>query len=318
MRHSDNTERAGTAVLSRYAQKLRRRVSDGGVRSLPGWASQWLYWNAGGHRLDRKLGHGPRKYNIREPIIVYQMGKVGSSSVFHSLVNLQLDVPIYHLHYLNQLDENEAMLRRMFPDGTGGALHLIERGRMLRAQMAQNPNQKWNLLSLVRTPIPRLISAFFQDIEPVARRMGYANPEQLTARELAQYFVSSFSDETPSHWFQEQVQPLFGIDVYATPFARGQGYQIYQSATARLLLLRLEDLNRVAANALWEFLKIPNFKLVAYNIGEAKSYGALYREFINLLRLPPSLVGHWNTLLYARHFYTPEELQASVARWVER
>ena len=41
-----------------------------------------------------------RQPQLHDPIIVYAMGKVGSTSAFISLKRLNLGVPLYHVHYL--------------------------------------------------------------------------------------------------------------------------------------------------------------------------------------------------------------------------
>ena len=62
----------------------------------------------------------------KSPIYLYQMGKVGSSTVFTSLRAMGLSMPIHHIHYLSQhyLDTNE----QFYKD------HYIE----------HNPQHHWN------------------------------------------------------------------------------------------------------------------------------------------------------------------------------
>ena len=69
--------------------------------TLPGDAAAACRKGAGALSL-----HPAREkvYGVREPIIVYQMGKVGSSSMYWSLDALRLNVPVYHLHFLNDAD----------------------------------------------------------------------------------------------------------------------------------------------------------------------------------------------------------------------
>jgi hypothetical protein len=44
------------------------------------------------------------------PLIVYSMGKVGSTSILESLKDLRLEVPIYHAHWLTKESLNRAKL----------------------------------------------------------------------------------------------------------------------------------------------------------------------------------------------------------------
>ena len=52
----------------------------------------------------------------KTPIVVYQMGKVGSSTIVASLHTLKLDSPIYHIHTLTQerIDSIEQTYRELY------------------------------------------------------------------------------------------------------------------------------------------------------------------------------------------------------------
>lgn len=307
--------------------KLKRRVSQGQWNELPTWSARWLYWNAGfSHILPpsrlKELRrsyryHRPvKKYGVRDPIIVYQMGKVASTSVFRTLQSLDLDVPVYQLHFLNDLDMFEQELRRVSPDPSL-VPHAIKVARDIRSEMERAPRQKWSLISLVRAPIPRAVSGFFEKLEeyfPSCSERVECN--ELSLSEVADYFVNSYQDRMPNQWFESQVRDLFGIDVYASEFPKTRGYQIYEKGNIRMLVIRSEDLNQRGATALREFLGLPNFRLVNDNVGEQKQYAGLYRNFLDVLRLPPEYIKEWNTTRYARHFYTTEELAHSVRRWM--
>ena len=112
-----------------------------------------------------------------------------------------------------------------------------------------------------------------------------------------------------------QVEQLFGIDVYATPFPKERGYQTYEKGNIRLLVMRLEDLNRIFVPAASEFLKIPPFEIVRDNIGEEKAYAKAYKDAMPLLKLSPEYLERRHATQYAQHFYTPAELAKSVGKW---
>lgn len=302
---------------------IRRRP----VRDFLGKGVDWLYWNTQFYRVAAlprlQFIHSfylryrqRKKFGIDTPILVYQMGKVGSSSLTHSLRKLDLGVPVHYMSFLNRLDEFEALSKQREPDNRR-VFEMLATARAIRREMERHPHKRWNLISLVRAPIPRLVSSFFEDIH-----VNFPNfPERfaegtVTAQELAEYFVAHYRDRTPLYWFDLQVKQVFDLDVFATPFDCVRGYQIYDHERARLLILRLEDLNRVVTEAMREFLNLSDFTLIQRNIGQAKPTGALYREFVEILRLPDSFVAEWHTSRYAQHFYTPQELEASIARWV--
>jgi hypothetical protein len=56
----------------------------------------------------------------------------------------------------------------------------------------------------------------------------------------------------------------------------------------------------------------------AKNTGEGKQYGEIYRSFLHAVQLPKSYVNSMYSSRYARHFYTPEEIDAFRTRHMRR
>lgn len=258
----------------------------------------------------------------REPVFVFQMGRVGSCSVRDSIKEaydaLSIPISIYHTHWQNDFDKLEAIARKDHADPTL-LLKDLQDAKEIRRKLVDEATAPCNLISLVRDPVARNLSTYF-----------YALPEFIPDWQqrmqddalLAQYLQADFAvprafHTTPARWFDEQLKPIFNIDVYATPFPREQGYKIYSSEKARLLVLRLEDLTQCASQAIGEFLGLPHFNLRNDNAGEALSAGSLYRRFKNELA-SPAYVEQMYATKYARHFYTSEELAAFAAKWTRK
>lgn len=306
-------------------EKLNRHLGEQGLGALPGWAAEWAYWNgrlyripvATRLRMELKYRQPHKKYGITDPIIVYQMGKVGSSSVYDALRDLDLDVPVYHAHVLNRFDVYEAGVRetRAAP---GNDLDVLSEGRAMRRIVDSGRWRAWSLISLVRAPIPRAVSDFFENVFAyIPDFFGRFERGEITLAEVSETFWTRYQDFSPIHWFDDQVRDVFGIDVYAAPFPHARGFAIYQNERARLLLMRLEDLNRCAPRALDDYFGLRDLPLTVKNSASTKAHGDLYRQFGDQLRLPDAYIQKMHSTAYARHFYTPEELEASVARWRE-
>ncbi len=307
--------------------KLRELLATEGMVGTALWALNWAMWKTrvyyalppplaeemqARYRFTRRV----KRYGISEPIIVYQMGKVGSSSMYWSFDALRLNVPVYHLHYLNGMDAMETWIRQTLR-APKRELKMVDLARKLQSEIERGTAPRYHLVSLVRAPVPRNLSTYFHNVDSYFPNfVQRINAHTLHVSELGDYFLNVFRETTPERWFDEQVRDVFGIDIYAAPFPRERGYQIYQNAKARLLVLRLEDLNRVVGTAMREFLNIPDFALVPANAGESKTYGGLYKEFLATLHLPREYIETTNSTRYARHFYNESELAASVARWV--
>jgi hypothetical protein len=257
-----------------------------------------------------------QKYGIADPIIVYQMGKVGSLNVFKGLMALDLDVPVYHCHMMHTLDETEERIKQFpFPDTE--VLKMLEHGRQLRRQVDSGRYRKWNLISLVRAPVPRNVSAYFELVTDAPDFVERWNRNEINVPELRDEFLTHFDHIAPKYWFDSQMLPVFGIDVFETPFPRAQGYQIYENERARLLVMRLENLSGCLTQAMYEFLGIPEFKPGMVKTGKEKGYGEIYRSFLSGVSLPQWYVDEMNGTKYAQHFYSADELAASVGTMSE-
>jgi len=138
----------------------------------------------------------------------------------------------------------------------------------------------------------------------------------LKLEELQYFLVHNFSSgNAPELWFDQQMKPVFHIDVYASSFPHDPGYNIYSNnKNVKLLLIRLEDLDRVASQAMTKFLNIKRFSLIKSNVSAEKAYSVLYRDF-KRMPLPKSYLEKMYSLKYTRHFYTDQEINKFYEIW---
>src|SRR5204863_3507104 len=108
-------------------------------------------------RKELRYRHPDKKFNITAPILIHQMGKVGSSSVYETLLALDLDVPIYHSHVLNKFDEYEQSVKQTRADPAKN-IEFLRASRALRRILDSKRWDSWSVITLVRAPIPRAIS----------------------------------------------------------------------------------------------------------------------------------------------------------------
>ena len=80
------------------------------------------------------------------------------------------------------------------------------------------------------------------------------------------------------------------------------------------MIIRMEDLNRVAENAFREFMGMESFSIISTNVGKEKPYRKLYEQF-KKLPLPASYLDKEYSSRYARHFYTEDEIAAFRKHW---
>lgn len=255
----------------------------------------------------------------RDPIIVFQMGKVGSTSIVTSLESLNLGRPIFHVHALVEAHRKHSEVRinlspRQYFKRSKNALisqYLEKEIHRSRKRKASQLKKKWKVITLVRDPVAQNISSFFQIVDLYVENVyeRYHN-KQLEIKELTSLFLEQYSPDCIfNNWFDLELRPVFGIDVYASTFPKTKGYEIYHGEIADVLLLKLENLNQCVSEAFYHFLGLEKFTLINKNIAQNKKYSSAYKEFKNTVSLPNSYIDAIYALKQVQHFYTQEEIE---------
>lgn len=268
----------------------------------------------------------------KPPVILYQMGKVGSSTIKKSLQAADGDLLVCQIHYLtdNFLKTNERKYRQRFRDFPPATPEHHWLSQILRKQLDRNfDGRKWKIVTLVREPVARNISAFFENLIVTDLNSGtkfkvksfYDFELTVTGEnfeKLFELFLAKYDHETPLEYFDREFKGMLNFDIYASAFPKSKGYQIYEDERFDVLLIRLEDLNNCARTAFKEFLDMENFNLSAQNIGSRKSYNAIYKSFLKNVNLPLAYLDQMYRSKYAQHFYTPEEIENYRKKWCRK
>jgi hypothetical protein len=293
-------------VLTRLDRALRRR-------SFP-----YLKWAA--NRTYRTCRQADRS-----PLIIHQMGKVGSSTLVRSLETIETGRELFQVHVMtwDWIHKVEGQYRHASKVRGRPILdeHILA-SRYLRTLMDKaEPGRRWQVITLIRDPIARNISTFFQGFPiyfpHLAGKTEGDEALDLRIDELVDVFLNQYLEhEAPSIWYDTHFKPVFGLDVFDTPFDPEQGYQIYRTDTADVLLIRLEDFNRVLSSSLSAFLDLRIAGIQDANISADKSYSRTYRRFRDRIDLPVDYVDRIYGSRFARHFYSQSELDRFRKRWL--
>lgn len=302
------------------------RRDGGGGRALPMWLR--VAWR-------RRYSSYVALYLGRStPIVVYQMGKVGSSSIRNALLLRGLH-PVLHLHTMSPLREKrvesveiDAELRdalrreiehaRAVFAGLGAVpklrlvLHEWLNERRISRRLLR-PGQPLRIVTSVREPIAASVSMFFQ-LLPWYLGAAY-RPERVATDDLIRLFFERYACERPLIWFDEEMRHATGVDVYRHPFPASDGTLRFRDGAIDVLVLKTETDDAVKERALGEFLGLDGIRLARSNVASDKAYARQYREFQERIRFPDAFVRAMYASKYARHFYEPAELERHAARW---
>lgn len=260
-------------------------------------------------------------YTAKEFFLIFQMGKVGSSSLEFSLKN-KANKLIYKIHFLS--DEGIAMCedshRRRIKNGIYEVDYALLQMKFLHQKIAESrtgkSKRKWKVICIVREPIIRTISAYFQnayrwipDFETLAQK-----PEDVLDMLIKDFQSKDVLHKQVQDWFDQEVKPVFGIDVLNEGFNRKTGYSIYERNWCKFLVLKLEKMNE-NIDTIRNFTGAYDLELANFNESDNKYYADVYKNFKNQIALPENFVNEMYNSRYSSTFYSNEEIKRFVEKW---
>lgn len=218
-----------------------------------------------------------------EIILIYQPGKVASSTIYRSI--LHYNRYVLHTHSLTDI---------------GGKNDLYD---LLNIKTGK-------IISLVRDPIARQISSMWQNIVNVNRYSDEVNFEEIEKY----YFYDGFENKE-FEWFNRQLKSVFKIDIFDYPFNQDQGYSIIEEGKIQILLMKMERLNDLE-NVIGDFLGIEEFHLQTSNVGAQKPYRFALKQYKESFKIPLSrLQDIYEKNAYVQHFYSKQERKELYRKW---
>lgn len=259
----------------------------------------------------------------RPPVLIYQFGKVGSSTLRVSLRRSPLNRPIYQIHHLSEEGLNQVHeAYKTFPNSH----HLgdcIAIGEALREKLYPGGHliPKLSVITITRDPIAAMLSAFFEGLNGT-RGKKFCNADGTFQTErILKVIHQRFRrfDESTNRictWFDKELNTTLGINVFDHAFDHQRHYQVIQTENVELLLLRLEDLNRIGGTVLSEFLGLSfPLHLKKRNQRDRKRFADLYANVKSNLNLPKPVCRNIYRSRYVTHFYSRKERQEFIQKW---
>ncbi len=250
--------------------------------------------------------------DLRQPVLVWQMGKVASRS-FVEAIERTGDYAVFHLHHtdpktIEALREQHDRLNTPYPPNLNLSIRTLPVLEVLR----KATDRPVRIVSGVRDPMSRNVSAFFMNLHLFA---GDSKHDVDDAQGLTHTFLQRYPHSVPLTWFDREIKAALGFDVFDTPFDVAQACLRASHKSFELLVLRAEDDDAAKERALNSFFARDDLQVVRANVASEKSYAALYEAFLSELVIPDGLSHTLYESRYARHFYTDEERTRLQAAW---
>ncbi len=249
----------------------------------------------------KKLSQDVEAYSNESNLLIYQMGKVGSTSLEEAIKgslhvhSLYSNWPCFVFYQQRRSNFTERFSQ-----------HFYDWSR----RVALNKRKKIKIISLVRDPYARNISQYFQDLQHWMYHFSELDKKDLRLESdlslLFEIFEKAFDHDYPFTWFDKEIKRFTGVDIFKYPFDKEKGYSIIQKGKYDILLIKLENLKFI-----WNIVEdFVGYKLAlqSVNLSSAKWHAPVYENFIKNY-LPPQvyLDKIYNSKL-VKHFYTDNEI----------
>lgn len=235
-------------------------------------------------------------------IVVYTLGKVGSSSVYNTLVKSFPFRKIFHVHFLSR-----EWLERRLP-GTPFARE-IRSGRRVLSALRHSADQTL-YICMVRDPVARDLSNVIQNYASNGIDIEGSTITEIIAR------LNSDGHKFGDLWFTTEFANHIGRDILSFAFDKRLGYAIHRiDETRQILLLRLEGLNDFFNEAISRYVGVDVDPPVRINESSRKPEAAFYNILKKYYRVPESELQNVYGSATMRHFYKDSQIAEFTARW---
>ncbi len=242
-----------------------------------------------------------KTYASSDNILIYQMGKVGSTSLEKTIPG---SIHIHTLFFLWPTHKPPSVRRNNLKKKMAGWLYDKLRISAIKSR------KKIKIISLVRDPYSRNISDFFQGFSYWVYK--YTLKVATDARSVSDpTFVYNVFDKMYDHnygidWFDTEFKRMTGIDVYDFNFDKSKGIQKIISGKYEILIIKLEKMDSVW-NEIEEFAGI-KMNMTNANFGSNKWYAPIYKTFSSNYVPTDEYLDKLYNSKFSKHFYSNEEI----------
>jgi hypothetical protein len=251
------------------------------------------------------------------PILIYQMGKVGSRSVYKSLEMLSLPNFLLHLHFLSDdlpIHINIHKTANVYP-----LPYHIYLGQAVNKILKSKANFPCKIITLFRDPIGYYISNLFE--APFYAISSMINTNDASSIKKICDIINNKLCQAGAfdyvyNWFDKELKSVFGIDVLNLGFPKEKGYATYSNNNTEVLVMRLEDLSSIWKVAIRGFLGVEaDVKLLKANITTGKQGCDIYQDLKKNIKIDRRICESVYTSNFVKHFYNEKMINDFYLKW---
>ena len=250
----------------------------------------------------------------KPPIIILTPGKVGSMSVYYTLKK-ETSNHVFHIHNFSKKGIEKSIKDHVNSNRKSKPLHIIL-SKILRKKLSKYDG-KLLIITIIREPISREISSFFQNTElykDVLENKKLEIDKDIANKLLYKNFESNIC-ESLKDWFDLEIYNNFGIDVFSNEFDYENKYVISHSKNYHHLLLKMENLDVIFPKAIMNFLNLNKpLYLKKANVGDEKHYASIYKDVKKNIKLNSKTIDQIVNSTFFEHFYFEDKAKV-IDKW---
>lgn len=241
-------------------------------------------------------------YSKNFDVLIYQPGKVGSTSLQHALE--EQGIRCLQIHW---------WMRNELLGGYGAKIgEFLNQNAVLLKNRLLNSGEKIKIITAVREPIGREFSYFLQEFHPECIMHDVITNQLLKCAN--KYITNNLKSNREFEWFNKEIREATGIDIYSYPFDKEQGYALIENEHFQILVLKMEKMNE-NVDVLRQFVG-KDVVLKSSNVGLEKPYKYIYQQIKKEFRISKNVIEkYYLNNLYMDHFYTLEEKKMFLEKW---
>mgnify|MGYP003967221187 CR=1 FL=1 len=236
-----------------------------------------------------------KKSKIDYVIVIYTLGKSGSSSILSTLQRKFSIFNVYQLHFIN------CEYIRANHSGGFATRNIDKANKFLRI----HSKNKKKYISLVREPVSREISSFYQN------RQLYFKDVLSNDFKAINNLIESKGYDLALNWFDYELKNHLNFDVYSQQFDKTKGFSIYKlDSNTELMILRTDCINKIGIVAINKFLNTDIKQIKSANIGNNKSNSLYQKQLKSQFKISEKNLTKIQNSKFMNHFFKTEEIKS--------
>jgi Putative capsular polysaccharide synthesis protein len=236
--------------------------------------------------------------------LIYTMGKVGGTSITHTIQEKLKYSNVFHIHYLSS-----------FWLGVAWDWDKSENNHWIRQANRVKPYlktaKKIKIITIIRDPISVHISGEFENSIEFGDELINTEVQRIID------FIKKKGFDYPTRWFKDELLNLLNMGVCDLDVFSGKGYTTLNKDNKDVLILKFESLNDIAPIAISEFLGIKVGFISSRNRTQNKSTNKLYEEVNSAFSLREKELEIIYNQPILQLAYSEKELEEFKSRWMD-